>query len=230
MFGISEVNLTTIYIVIGNLVLSAFLTETLRRAGATTSLRRSLGFVLLSWQCFLIWKLTGSGIFSNDITSVTFCLILFGFVGFICATAMSVKSLRNLLLDLSHESLLLPQGLRVFFGAGFLIEGVLGQMPKAFSIADGAFHILSAFFALKAGLLYAQRKDNIGEIWFANIFGLTDIVIVALGIPFSLIGVVGPNHNMMFAAFFAAPLFVLLHVFSLVKLFIERSKSEASKV
>lgn len=106
----------------------------------------------------------------------------------------------------------------MFFGAGFLIEGVLGQMPQGFSIVDGFFHITSAFLALKSGLLWAQRKNNKGEIWFANIFGLTDIVIVALGIPFSLLASVGPNHNMMYAAFFATPLFVLFHIFSLAKL------------
>ncbi len=227
MFGFSEVTLTTVYIIVGNLVLTGFILETLRRAGASGSIRTGAGTALLVWQLFLIWKLAGNGLFPNDISSVTFCLILFGFVAIVCAATFAIAPLRKLLLNLSHESLLLPQGLRLFFGAGFLIEGVLGQMPKGFSIVDGIFHILSAFLALKSGLLYAQRKDNIGEIWFANLFGLTDIVIVALGIPFVLIAQVGPNHNMMYAAFFAAPLFVLFHVVSIAKLCLERFKKGA---
>ena len=157
-------------------------------------------------------------LFSKDISSIAFCFILFGFVGVVCGAIFFCRPLRDLLLRLPYESLLLPQGMRVFFGAGFLVEGVLGQLPKGFSIADGIFHILSAFLALKSGLLFAQRKDNIGEVWFANIFGLTDIVIVALGIPFGLIEQVGPNHNMMYAAFFAAPIFVAFHFISILKL------------
>lgn len=219
MFGLSEVTLTTIYVIIGNLVLSGFTIETLRRGGTSSSLKNSVATVLLLWQGFLLWRLSSGSLFAYDISSVAFCLTLFGFVALVCGVVFFVKPLREVLLRLPYESLLLPQGLRVFFGAGFLVEGVLGQLPKGFSIADGIFHILSAFLALKSGLLYAQRKDNLGEVWFANLFGLTDIVIVALGIPFALIAQVGPNHNMMYAAFFAAPIFVTFHFISILKLF-----------
>jgi len=224
MFDFSEIAMTTIYVIVGNLVLTGFLIETLRRGGASRALTVSIAGALVSWQIFLIWRLAGDGLFPSNIGSVPFCLTLFGFVGVVCAATMVVMPLRKVLLSLPYESLLLPQGLRMFFGAGFLIEGVLGQLPKGFSIADGIFHILSAFLALKSGLLYAQRKDNIGEVWFANLFGLTDIVIVALGIPFALIAEVGPNHNMMYAAFFAAPLFVLFHVLSIIKLSLAKTQ------
>lgn len=218
MLGFSEITLSTIYIIIGNLVLSGFVLETLKRGLASTRLRISVGSALFAWQVFLLWRLEGEGLFPSDISTVAFCLILFGFVGTVCVT-VAISPLRKVLIELPFESLLLPQGLRMFFGAGFLIEGVLGQLPKGFAIADGIFHIVSAFLALKSGLLYAQREDNLGEVWFANLFGLTDIVIVALGIPFALIAQVGPNQNMMYAAFFAAPIFVSFHFVSLLKLF-----------
>lgn len=217
MFGISEVAWTTAYVIIGNLILSGFTLETLRRGHLPSSLRQATGATLIAWQGLLLWRLMADGLFPQDISSIVFCLILFGLVGLVCALVF-ISPLRKPLLDLPYESLLLPQGLRMFFGAGFLIEGVLNQLPKGFSIADGIFHIVSAFLALKSGLLYAQRKDNIGEVWFANLFGLIDIVIVALGIPFALIAQVGPNHNMMYAAFFAAPIFVVFHFISILKL------------
>ena len=113
--------------------------------------------------------MANKNLFDENISSINFTFILFGFVGFICTLISVYSSIRNKLLDLSYELLLLPQGLRVFFGAGFLIEGVLGQIPKNFSILDGIFHIISAFLALKAGLLYSKKKENLFDIWFANL-------------------------------------------------------------
>ena len=55
-------------------------------------------------------------------------------------------------------------------------------------------------------------------------FGITDIIIVALGIPFFLISKVGANHNMMYAAFFAAPIFVAFHFISIWKLLINKKE------
>ena len=218
MFGFEATTLTTIYVLIGNFVLSGFVLEILRRAKGSSQLRAGTGLTFLLWNAFLIWRLSSGELFSANISPFTFAISLFGFVGIVCAVAFIIPSMRNTLASIDYDSLMIPQGMRMFFGAGFLIEGVLGQLPHGFSILDGLFHITSAFLALKSGLLWAQNKNNIGEIWFANLFGLIDIVIVALGIPFSLLAQVGPNHNMMYAAFFAAPLFVLFHVFSLAKL------------
>jgi len=183
MFGLSEVTLTTIYVILGNFVLTGFTIETFRRAGASSALRYTLATLLFVFQGLLFWRLNGDGLFSNDVSSISFCLFLFGWVAVLCLLVSVIKPIREIMLKLPLESLLLPQGLRMFFGAGFLIEGILGQLPKGFSIADGIFHILSAFLALKSGLIYAQRKDNLGEVWFANLFGLTDIVIVARPCP-----------------------------------------------
>ena len=62
--------------------------------------------------------------------------------------------------------------------------------------------------------------DTAGETADREVeFGLTDVALVALGIPWFLIAAVGPNHNMMYAAFFAAPIFVALHAVSLARYF-----------
>jgi hypothetical protein len=106
----------------------------------------------------------------------------------------------------------------VFFGAGFLIEAALGLLPQRFGIADGMTHVIAAFLALKAGLLLAKDGHNRFELWFANLFGLLDIVVVALGISFVLLNDITPYHNMMYVVFFAAPLFLGLHLVSIVKL------------
>lgn len=218
MLGVETVTLTTLYILIGNLILSGFSLEIINRAKGSLLLRGSLVLTFALWNAVLIWNLSGGHLFSQTISPIMFAAILFGFVGCTSVLAMAISPLREVLASIDYDSLLIPQGLRMFFGAGFLIEGVLGLLPSTFSILDGLFHITSAFLALKAGLLWAQHKNNKNEIWFANLFGLIDIVIVGLGIPFSLLEKVGPNHNMMYAAFFAAPIFVLLHVFSIAKL------------
>ncbi len=218
MIHLSSYSFLSIYTIIGDLVLAGFSIETLKRGNASNNTRFATVLVFILWIAFLVLQLSANNLFSKDISELTFCFILFGFVGAVCAVMMIFSDLRDTLLELPYDLLLLPQGLRVFFGAGFLIEGVLGFMPKTFSIMDGIFHITSAFLALKSGLLYARGQKNIKEVWFANLFGLTDIVIVALGISFVLLNDVGPNHNMMYAAFFAAPIFVAFHFISLIKL------------
>lgn len=222
MFGFSTVTLTSLYIIVFNLVLTGFILETIKRGGASGRLRGILAALLLGVQVFLFLRLSQNSLFAESISPVSFCLVLFGWVGVVCFSLAFARPLRELLLNMPHESLLLPQGLRMFFGAGFLIQGVIGLMPKGFSILDGVFHITSAFLAFKSGLIYAQKRDSVVEIWFANVFGLLDIIVVAVGIPFALIDEVGPNHNMMYAAFFAAPIFVALHFISLWKLLITR--------
>ncbi|MEM9380152.1 MAG: hypothetical protein AAGB93_09425 [Planctomycetota bacterium] len=103
------------------------------------------------------------------------------------------------------------QGLRVFFGAGFLVEAVLGVMPAGFGIADGVTHISAAFLALALATAHAMGAARPGFAWFVNAFGLLDIVVVAGGISFVLLPEIGPHHNVMLAAFFAAPIFIALH-------------------
>jgi hypothetical protein len=108
--------------------------------------------------------------------------------------------------------LLLPQGLRTLFGAGFLIEGAYGVMPVHFAVSDGITHIIAGTLALMTAWGLAQKILGARALWIAHLFGLLDIVVVAAGIAFVLLPEIGPFHNIILAAFFAAPIFVTLHL------------------
>ena len=131
---------------------------------------------------------------------------------------MFATPLRTYLMTMPYELLLVPQGLRAFFGAGFLVEGALGVMPGGFAIADGITHITAAFLALMAAFVYGKGYAYRFGGWFANLFGLLDIVVVEAGNAFYQLHEIGPHHNVMYAAFFAAPLFIGLHVVAVVRL------------
>ncbi len=218
MFGLSEYTLASLYVIAVDLILGGFLLETLRRGGISGRNRAVIGTIFLAWISFLFWCLSTTGLFLNQISNLAFFMVFTGLVCFVCLPMISVPMLRNVLLKLTHDALLLPHGLRVFFGAGFLVEGVLGFVPKYFSILDGLFDITAGFLALKTGLRVGRGGNVVSEVWFANIFGLLASVVVVLSISFVLLKGVSPNHNVMYAAFFAAPILVGLHFISLVKL------------
>ncbi|MCX7218879.1 MAG: hypothetical protein NTY70_08030, partial [Burkholderiales bacterium] len=54
--------------------------------------------------------------------------------------------------------------------------------------------------------------------WFANLFGLTDILIVASTLALILLPQIGPHHPMMYAVFLPAPLWLWFHLVSIWKL------------
>jgi len=134
------------------------------------------------------------------------------------AVVTFATTVKKYLLKVPQEFLLFPQGLRVFFGAGFLIEACLGIMPATFGILDGITHVSSAFLAMMTAIVYTSKWKSNRMVWIANLFGLIDILVVAVGISFFLLKDISPNHNVMYAVFFAAPLFITLHIISIWKL------------
>lgn len=120
----------------------------------------------------------------------------------------------------------MPQGMRAFFGAGFLIQGVLGSMPPAFAIADGLTHITAAVLALWTSWMLGKGWFGPRVLWLTNLFGLLDIVVVAAGIAFVLLPKIGPYHNVMYAAFFAASIFIALHLLSIRSLSSARGQTQ----
>ena len=82
-------------------------------------------------------------------------------------------------------------------------------MPSNFAVLDGMSHVTAAV------LMLVRRQVGLGAVWLTNLFGLVDIVVVAAGIAFLLVPQLGPHHNVMYAAFFAAPIFISLHLLSL---------------
>jgi len=217
--SLAAVDFTTLYILAMDVVVAGFLLEAFKRAGASATFRLVLGLVLAGWLVFLYLGISGSWLFPTDISGFTFFVVAFMGLMTISAVMLFFPAVKIYLLATPQELLLLLQGPRMFFGAGWLIESTLGVMPPYFGIADGITHITAGFLAMKAAILCARGEHNRGGIWFANIFGLLDIVVVATGIAFVMLHQdITPYHNVMYAVFFAAPLFIGLHFVSILKL------------
>jgi hypothetical protein len=121
-------------------------------------------------------------------------------------------------LGLDQRQLLLLQGIRVWFGAAFLMQASLGILPKEFGIVDGFTHVGAGFFGLVAAFSISSDLQGARLAWFANLWGLIDILIVASTLALVLLPRIGPHHSMMYAVFLPAPLWLWFHVISIWKL------------
>ncbi len=191
--------------------------------------RLGLGVALLVWLALLHLGLSSHRLFPENISGMTFLLVIFAFVGAVGAALYAVAPIRRVLLNLTHEQLLLAQGIRVFFGAGFLMQASLGNLPQTFGILDGWTHIAAGFLGLVAAFSFAARVNGARRAWFANIFGLADILIVATSLALVLLPEIGPHHSMMYAVFLPAPLWLWFHLLSLRKLIHERGAADTTR-
>ena len=174
--------------------------------------------VMLAWLAALHTVLSHETLFAADISGAAFLAAVFAGVGLTGALLLLVPAVRRLLLSLDQRQLLLLQGVRVFFGAAFLMQASLGTLPQGFGIIDGLTHIGAGFFGLVAAFSIAAGIDGRRRAWFANLFGLADILIVASSLAFILLPQIGPHHSMMYAVFLPAPLWLWFHLISLWKL------------
>lgn len=186
-------------------------------------LRAGIGIAMLAWLALLHLGLSAKNIFPVGISGVGFLLIIFLFVGVVGAMLFVFAPVRHLLLNLDQRQLLLLQGVRVFFGAGFLMQASLGILPMEFGILDGFTHIAAGFFGLIAAFSLAAGVEGARRAWFANLFGLVDILIVASTLALVLLPEIGPHHNMMYAVFLPAPLWLWFHLISIWKLVRDRN-------
>lgn len=191
-------------------VLSAF--KPVGRAGVV------IGVAMLVWLTALHLGLSQQNLFPKDISGVAFLMVIIFGVGVVGAVLLLIPQLRHLLFNLDQRQLLLLQGIRVFFGATFLMQASLGDLPQAFGIVDGFTHIGADFFGLIAAFSMAAGVHGERRVWFANIFGLADILIVASTLALILLPHIGPHHSMMYAVFLPAPLWVWFHLISIWKL------------
>lgn len=189
------------------------------------SLNRPLGKLglaiaasLATWLVLLHYGLSNESVFAPNISGVAFLAVVFAGAGAVGVVLLSIAPIRRLLLSLDQRQLLLLQGIRVFFGAGFLIQAGTGVLPQAFGILDGITHIAAGFFGLIAAFSVAAGTQGVRRAWFANLFGLADILIVASSLAFVLLPQIGPHHSMMYAVFLPAPLWLWFHLISLWKL------------
>ncbi|MEW6324381.1 MAG: hypothetical protein AB1515_03235 [Nitrospirota bacterium] len=206
-----------------DLVMITYTLWGLSLAKSSAGLRIAIGAALLAWLVLLHLGLSTKSVFPADISGMGFLVIIVLFVGVVGVALFVVAPVRRLLLDLDQEQLLLLQGIRVFFGATFLMQASLGVLPTGFGIADGFTHIGAGFFGLIAAFSLAAEIEGIRRAWFANIFGLADILVVASTLALVLLPDVGPHHSMMYAVFLPAPLWLWFHLVSIWKLIRDRS-------
>jgi hypothetical protein len=179
---------------------------------------KRLFLISILWLISLHLLISEKHLFAEDISSLMFyCSILLG-VTLVGVLLFLVSPLRSILMNLTQQQLLLLQGIRVFFGAGFLVMAATGELPLTFGIIDGLTHISAGFFGLIAAFSWAVSISAVRRAWFANLFGLADILIVATSLAFLLLPQIGPHHSMMYAVFLPAPLWLWFHVISIVKL------------
>jgi len=176
------------------------------------------GAALLAWLTLLHVGLSTKSLFPEDISGIAFLMIVFAAVGVVGLILLAIPPVRKIVLSLSQQQLLLIQGIRVFFGASFLMQASLGGMPLLFGIVDGWTHIAAGFFGLVAAFSMAGSFDAVKRAWFANVFGLADILIVASTLSLLILRDITPHGNMMYAVFLPAPLWLWAHVISITKL------------
>jgi hypothetical protein len=182
---------------------------------------------MLAWLFALHWGLSNQAIFPPDISGIAFLIVIFVAVGLVGAVLLGSPPLRKMLLGLDQRQLLLLQGIRVFFGASFLMEASTGVLPQTFGILDGFTHIGAGFFGLIAAFSVAAGVQGARRAWFANLFGLADILVVASSLALILLPQIGPHHSMMYAVFLPAQLWLWFHLISIGKLL--RGESMATK-
>ncbi|MEW8380685.1 MAG: hypothetical protein AB2704_02485, partial [Candidatus Thiodiazotropha taylori] len=190
----------------------------------------TVGIPMLAWLGILHVALSNQILFPQDISGVMFLAIIFVAVGAVGVLLFLTTPIRTLLLDLDQRQLMLLQGVRVFFGATFLMQASTGVLPQTFGILDGYTHIGAGFFGLIAAFSVSAGVQGARRVWFANIFGLLDILVVASSLALILLPKIGPHHPMMYAVFLPAPLWLWFHLISIWKLLrVEVGDTELSK-
>lgn len=182
-----------------------------------------VGAGLLTWLILLHLGLSTQSLFAEDISGIAFLVIIVAAVGAVGALLLLTPPIRRIVLGLTQQQLLLMQGIRVFFGAIFLMHASVGAMPLVFGIIDGWTHIAAGFFGLVAAYSAVTKVDATRRAWFANLFGLTDILVVASTLALLLLQDITPHGVMMYAVFLPAPLWLWFHLISIYKLVTDKA-------
>ena len=214
---------TTLYIIIMNLAL-VFTVLKMLKYNHTEPKTQQIAFGIFGvWFVATLFLFGKNSVIPSDISSLMLFIIILlgvGLVGLILSPIMKA------LVTLPQEFLLLPQAFRMFFGAGFIVEAVFGIIPAGYGTVDGILHIATAFLATTLAIYVARGAKVTRSLIMVNIFGLLDIVIVAGGIAFFILKDIGTDHNVFYAVFFAALIFIWLHLISLYKVYVESTNIE----
>ena len=208
----------TTYWVILVVILTAVATVQLYRLGkaslqAQIMVAATFGIALLAMH----WVFGGQNLLPQDLSGGIFYLIILGGAGL--GVLLFYLTSQSVFDRLSQEHLQMAQGLRVFVGGGFLMEGVVNVIPGWFSIMDGFFHIASGFLALVAAIAFVKKQPTARPLlWTANAVGILDIVTIITSICFVVWEDLGPYHNMNYVVFGAGPVLLWIHFVSIRKL------------
>jgi hypothetical protein len=218
----------TLFMIALDLAMIAYTHWIFARAGVPNSLRNvvTAGLVALLGLLYLVFSPEGA--MPSTMSGPHFLVLIIVYVGLVGGVMLGVPPIRRAMVSLDHSALLLPQGIRVFFGSGFLLQAGTGVLPTTFGILDGFTHVGAGFLGLLAAAMVTARPAQKGAVWLANSFGLGDILTVASTLALVLLPEIGTRHSMMFAVFLPAPIWVWLHVFSIAKLVRSESRGPAS--
>ena len=209
---------TTLYIIIMEVALVCTLLKVLKHNNTEAKTMKIALAIFSVWLIAVILLFGNNSILANDISSFTlFAIILIG----VALAGLALSPLFKALIALPQEFLLLPQAFRMFFGAGFIIEAVFDIIPAGYGAVDGILHITTAFLATTLAIYVARGAKVTKSLIMVNLFGLLDIVVVAGGIAFLILSDIGVDHNVFYAVFFAAPIFIWLHLISLYKVYLD---------
>ena len=212
---------TTLYIIIMEVALVFTILKMLKHNN-TDKKTMKIAFAIFSvWLVAVLLLFGNNSILANDISSLTlFILVLVG----VALAGLALSPIFKALIALPQEFLLLPQAFRMFFGAGFIVEAVFDIIPAGYGAVDGILHITTAFLATTLAIYVARGAKITKSLIMVNLFGLLDIVVVAGGIAFFILADIGVDHNVFYAVFFAAPIFICLHLISLYKVYLDSKK------
>jgi len=214
---------TTLYIIILNLALVFTVLKMLKHNNTEPKTQKLACGILGAWFAASLFLFGENSMIPNDISSFAlFVTVLVG-VGLV---GLMISPLFKALIALPQEFLLLPQAFRMFFGAGFIVEAVFGIIPAGYGAVDGILHITTAFLATTLAIYVARGANVTKSLIMVNLFGLLDIVVVAYGISFFILSDIGTDHNVFYAVFFAAPIFIWLHLISLYKVYLTSKEEE----
>ncbi len=208
---------TTNWVIIVNIVIALASLWLFKKGKASD---RTIGVVAVLFAlsiAFFYWGFGGQNFLASDLSGSVFYAVILG--GACVVLVLLYFTSSSIFDNLSQVDLQVVQGLRVFIGGGFLMEGVLEVIPDWFSIMDGFFHIASGFLALLSAIAFLQKwSGSRNLLWLANTVGLVDILVIVTGICFWVWSDLGPHHNMNYVVFGVGSMLLWLHYNSIKKL------------
>ena len=208
---------TTYWVLLVSVIAAVATIWLYKMGGADKKTQTIVGLIFAVFIGFIHWGFGGENFLDKNIPASMFYAIILGSV--IVVLLLLHFTSRQYFFKLPQDYIQVVQGLRVFIGAGFLMEGVVGVIPGWFSIMDGYTHIASGFFALVAAIAFIKELSFKTQLlWLANIIGILDILIIVTSICFVVWADIGPHHNMNYVVFVGGPILLWLHYVSVSKL------------